>query len=135
MLTKLARTGAVSAALLLSVIAAPAAFASLSTMDELAASVTPTHSVITAKDGMTVYAFGMDADGTPTCYGACAAEWPPYLGNASETVPAGWSLVNRTDGTLQWAFHGRPLYFFARDKVAGDALGNGQNGIWHTISD
>jgi len=88
LLTKLARTGAVSAALLLSVVAVPAAFASVATMDELAVAVTPTHNVVTAKDGMTVYAFGMDEEGASFCYGACAAAWPPYLGHVSAMFPA-----------------------------------------------
>jgi predicted lipoprotein with Yx(FWY)xxD motif len=35
--------------------------------------------MLTAENGMTVYAFDKDVVGEPTCYDACARKWPPYL--------------------------------------------------------
>jgi hypothetical protein len=34
---------------------------------------------------------------------------------------------------MQWAFDGRPLYYFAGDAKAGDANGDGSGGVWHVV--
>jgi predicted lipoprotein with Yx(FWY)xxD motif len=41
----------------------------------------------------------------------------------------------RTDGTLQWANEGKPLYTYANDKKPGDVTGDGMNGVWHVVRD
>ena len=35
------------------------------------------------------------------------------------------TIISRTDGTLQWAYDGHPLYTFVQDKAAGEINGNG----------
>ena len=35
--------------------------------------------VLVDADGLTLYGFTKDADGTPTCEGDCAEAWPPLL--------------------------------------------------------
>ena len=45
-----------------------------------------------------------------------------------------WTLVARSDGTLQWAYDGKPTYFYAGDAVAGDMSGDGAGGVWHVIA-
>ncbi len=90
-------------------------------------------SVVTAPNGMTLYVFDKDKGGKPTCEGACATNWPPYLGKSGEKMTKGWKLVKRPDGSMQWAYDGRPAYFFSGDKQKGDMKGDGLNGVWHTI--
>lgn len=85
--------------------------------------------------GMTLYTFDADTAGTSTCYDDCAAKWPPYLGKEGDEMKADWTLVDRTDGTKQWAFDGKPLYFFAGDKAAGDMMGDGMGGKWHIVKE
>ena len=85
--------------------------------------------------GMVLYTFDKDAGGKPSCYDACAVKWPPYLGKAGETKGEGWTLVDRTDGTKQWAYDGKPMYFYQGDKKAGDAMGDGMGGMWHVIKE
>ena len=85
--------------------------------------------------GMTLYTFDADTAGTSTCYDDCAAKWPPYLGKEGDTMKTDWTLVDRTDGTKQWAYDGKPLYFFAGDKAAGDMMGDGMGGKWHIIKE
>lgn len=46
-----------------------------------------------------------------------------------------WTLVKRADGTMQWAYDGKPLYFFANDKSKGDMMGDGVDGVWHIIKE
>ncbi len=43
------------------------------------------------------------------------------------------TIVSRTDGTLQWAYDGHPLYTFVQDKAASEIKGNGFNNSWHVV--
>ncbi len=86
---------------------------------------------MTDAKGMTLYTFDKDTKGTSTCYDACAATWPPYLvqnGNESGEV---WTKAKRKDGSDQWAYDGKPLYYYIEDKLPGEAKGDGLNGVWH----
>ena len=85
-------------------------------------------------NGMTLYTFDKDTAGVSTCYDACAAMWPAYVGKADSKLTEGWTLVKRTDGTLQFAFNKKPVYFYAPDKAKGDKLGDGKGGVWHIIA-
>ncbi|GLS20345.1 hypothetical protein GCM10007874_33620 [Labrys miyagiensis] len=91
--------------------------------------------MVTARNGMTLYVFDKDAGGKPSCYGGCAAKWPPYAAKASEKMGEGWATVKRTDGALQWTYDGKPVYFYASDKKKGDKTGDGVGGVWHIISE
>lgn len=54
---------------------------------------------------------------------SCTDLWPPALA-ASDAEPVGeWSIVERPDGTRQWAFDEQPLYTSVRDQKPGDVLG------------
>jgi predicted lipoprotein with Yx(FWY)xxD motif len=91
--------------------------------------------ILTAQNGMTLYTFDKDTEGVSTCYDECAKEWPPYLGKEGDAVMEGWTLVERTDGTMQLAYKGKPLYFYEDDKAQGDAKGDGEGGVWHVINE
>ena len=54
---------------------------------------------------------------------SCTDLWPPVL--ASDDVePVGeWTVVDRKDGTHQWAFDEQPLYTSVRDTQSGDVFG------------
>lgn len=90
---------------------------------------------LTDANGMTLYTFDADTGGTPTCYDDCAAKWPPYLGKEGDAMKEGWTLVDRTDGSRQWAYDGKPLYLYAGDKAKGDMTGDGMGGKWHIVSE
>lgn len=54
---------------------------------------------------------------------SCIEVWPPVFA-AEGSEPIGkWTLVEREDGTSQWAFDGYPLYYSTLDKQSGDVLG------------
>jgi predicted lipoprotein with Yx(FWY)xxD motif len=89
---------------------------------------------LVADNGKSVYVFDKDAGGTPSCYDACASNWPPYLAKASEKKGDGWAMAKRKDGSMQWTFGGKPLYFFAGDKKKGDTAGDGMGGMWHAVT-
>src|SRR5438876_10675843 len=71
--------------------------------------------------GFALYAFTSDPRGRSTCYGACAAAWPPYVVRAK---PAGKLLgtTRRTDGKLQLTYAGRPIYYYVGDRKPGQIL-------------
>ena len=91
--------------------------------------------MLAAKNGMTLYVFDKDAGGVSACYDTCAVNWPPYLGKEGDAMEKDWALAKRTDGTMQWTYDGKPLYFFKDDAAAGDAKGDGIKGVWHVIKE
>jgi predicted lipoprotein with Yx(FWY)xxD motif len=88
--------------------------------------------MLTGSNGMTLYTFDRDAagSGTSACNGPCAANWPPLLVMEGETAGADYSVVMRDDGRKQWAYKGKPLYFWAKDQKPGDRTGDGINSVW-----
>jgi len=89
--------------------------------------------MVTDKNGMTLYIFDKDTGGVSACYDECAVNWPPYLGKADDKLTEGWTLAKRTDGALQWAYDGKPMYYFIGDKAKGDLNGDKKGGVWHVI--
>ena len=91
---------------------------------------------LTGEDGKTLYVFKKDAASTSNCTGGCAQAWPPFELEGSETVAAGdgvgGSLTTfaRADGSMQVAYNGAPLYYYATDQKAGDVTGQGVGGVW-----
>lgn len=65
------------------------------------------------------------------CNGPCAQNWPPLAAGAGESAGGDWSIVMRQDGSLQWAYKGKPLYRWIKDQKPGDKTGDGFRGIWH----
>lgn len=83
-----------------------------------------------ADNGMTLYTFRNDKKGVSNCYDKCAANWPPFIAAAGAKAEGAYSLVERKDGSMQWAKDGMPLYFWIKDQASGDATGDGVNGVW-----
>lgn len=54
---------------------------------------------------------------------SCAEEWPPVLAAADAEAVGEWTLVDRADGSKQWAYEGFALYFSSLDQKPGDVLG------------
>lgn len=84
--------------------------------------------------GFTLYTF--DGDRRPnvsTCFGICETLWPPLFASIDSTARGEFSLVFRRDGTRQWAWRGKPLYRWARDRKPGDVTGDKVNNVWHLI--
>ena len=88
--------------------------------------------VLVGPNGMTLYTFDNDkaGSGKSVCNGPCATNWPPLLAS-EDAKPAGeFSVVVRDDGKKQWAFKGKPLYYWAKDAKPGDKTGDGFNKVW-----
>ncbi|MBS1215135.1 MAG: hypothetical protein H6R20_109, partial [Proteobacteria bacterium] len=44
-----------------------------------------------------------------------------------------YSIVTRDDGQKQWAYKGKPLYFWIKDAKPGDKTGDGFNNVWRIV--
>ncbi len=102
----------------------------------------PMGTYLTDGQGKSLYLFVADTNGTSTCNGACAGEWPPVLTSgtpqAGSGVTAGMlGTVDRSDGAKQVTYNNHPLYLFHRDTAAGDVTGQGVNefgALWWLVS-
>lgn len=87
--------------------------------------------VYTDQDGMTLYTFDKDESGMSNCYDQCAANWPAFVAESGAMAEGEWTLVERKDGSMMWAYDGMPLYTFVKDTKPGDVNGDGVASVWH----
>lgn len=62
-----------------------------------------------------------DTLGKSNCEEACITAWPPLVAtehDRGEKV-GDWSVIQRTNGELQWAYKGQPVYMRFHDMPAG----------------
>ena len=92
---------------------------------------------LVAPNGMTLYTFDRDAAGSgkSVCNGPCAALWPPMMAAASDKPTGAYTVLTRDDGTMQWAYKGKPVYFYKPDLKAGDRTGDNFRDVWHIIKE
>lgn len=83
--------------------------------------------------GMTLYTYDNDKEPNKSaCTGNCLNNWPAMKAEASDKDMGDFKVIARDDGSKQWAYRGKPLYYFVMDKAAGDKTGDGRgNGVWH----
>ena len=91
--------------------------------------------LLTGVNGHTLYYFTHDTKGIATCTGSCADLWPPLLSKGPvvshvKGISGTFEAVKGANG-LQVDYNGHPLYYYAPDSKAGEALGNGLfGGTW-----
>ncbi len=81
--------------------------------------------------GRALYVFGQDTAFQSNCNGDCNQSWPAFLASGEVPSHPQLTVIKRSDGALQWAYRGRPLYYFAGDRDASDMNGDGAGGVWH----
>jgi predicted lipoprotein with Yx(FWY)xxD motif len=102
----------------------------------------PMGAYLTDGQGRSLYLFVADTNGTSTCNGACARDWPPLLTSGTQQAGSGTTAsmlgtVDRSDGTKQVTYNNHPLYLFDRDTAAGNVNGQGVNefgALWWLVS-
>ena len=99
----------------------------------------PLGEILVDADGLTLYVFDNDKDGTIACVDECAGAWPPVVLESGASLPttgdlaADLSTVARPDGAQQVAYKDRPLYRFAGDTKPGDTTGDNVANVWHVV--
>lgn len=99
----------------------------------LAAPPASTGGVLVGPNGMTLYTFDRDAQGSgkSACNDACATNWPPLMAAEADQPSGDFTIVTRDDGKKQWAAKGKPLYYWSKDAKPGDKTGDGVMNVWH----
>jgi len=82
------------------------------------------------QDHMSLYTYAKDLAGQSNCYGACLDDWTPAILDADTKLGNNYTLIRRTDGSMQAAFRGLPLYLYSKDRKPGDIKGDGVDGMW-----
>lgn len=96
--------------------------------------------IVVDGEGMTVYMFDNDTQGTATsaCTGQCLANWPIVTTDSAtpavEGVTGTVATIDSPDGQKQITLNGWPLYYFAGDSAAGDTAGQAVNDVWWVLS-
>ena len=95
--------------------------------------------VLVNADGRTLYGFTNDKNGTSSCTGTCAANWPAlevspgWKAGSGIGAAASFHTIKRADGHLQLAVGKWPLYVFSGDSAPGDVNGQGVLGKWFVV--
>lgn len=105
----------------------------------LATAETDLGTIVVDGEGMVVYQFDQDeqGSGTSTCTGQCAENWPAVPGDGTaemEGVTGEVGSITGVDGQPQLTLDGWPLYYFVGDKEPGDTTGQGVNDVWWVLS-
>ncbi|WP_160009463.1 hypothetical protein [Rhizobium sp. 18055] len=87
--------------------------------------------VLAGENGMSLYTFKKDTMGVSNCDGDCAKAWPPLMADGNAKAEGAYSIVDRKDGSKQWAKDGMPLYFWMKDAKMGDVTGDGFKDVWN----
>ena len=101
-------------------------------------------SILTDDKGMTLYMFTPDAPNVSNCEGACLNVWPPMMLKAGESLGdialdknlrrSKLGIAMRFDGSRQVTYNGYPLYWWVRDRVAGDVTGQWVGNVWFVLN-
>src|SRR3989442_4623680 len=99
---------------------------------QVAVAKSPLGRILVDSKGITVYDFVRDKGTTSTCYGACAALWPPLMTKGKPVAGLGvraslLGTTKRKDGKLEVTYNGHPLYYFVTDRKPGQTTGQGVN--------
>jgi predicted lipoprotein with Yx(FWY)xxD motif len=93
-------------------------------------------------NGRSLYYFAKDVPAggaqaaVSNCNADCLPVWPIF--HADSVVAQGIDAADvgqftRSDGSKQTSYRGFPLYYYVGDTAAGDAKGEGLNGLWYVV--
>ena len=89
----------------------------------------------------TLYRYEKDSTNPPksNCVEtACTLRWTPLMTAEVETTSGMdaslLGMIQRPNGTKQVTLNGHPLYRYVDDEKAGDAIGDGLDGVWFAVT-
>ena len=123
------RAALFSAAALAFMVSAGSAYAAAPAMPT---GVMVMNSALVDANHMTLYTWDNDKEpNKSTCAAMCLMNWPAFKATDADKDVGDWKVITRDDGSKQWAYKGKPLYYFVQDTAAGDAKGDGRGMTWH----
>lgn len=75
-------------------------------------------------EGRTIFRSQTDSPGVSKCDTECAVEFPPLVADPEATPFGDWSVLQRPEGTLQWAYQSHPLYLWSQEREPGEVATN-----------
>lgn len=99
--------------------------------------------VLSTGTGYTLYAFSLDTTTKSNCpTGGCTALWPPLIATGRPQLGPGIhssliTTVRRSNGAMQLAYAGHPLYTFTADTHPGQTTGEDLlqfGGRWYAVA-
>lgn len=95
---------------------------------------------LTDTKGMTLYVFADDKKLESSCAGECLKTWPAFvydgkdIKSATDMLSKRMNVAKRSDGTYQYAYGEKPVYYYVGDKSPSETNGNGMNnGKWSIV--
>ena len=96
--------------------------------------------VLVDGNGVTLYFFSNDANGSSACLEGCLDKWPlfyaesPLLGEGLDA--ADFASITHSNGEMQSTYKGWPLYYYAPAddgvvEAPGETAGEGIGGVWY----
>jgi predicted lipoprotein with Yx(FWY)xxD motif len=134
---------ALAAVAIVAVVGAAVALAGATqTGAKVALAPSPLGGILVDSKGITLYDFVKDKGRVSSCYGACAALWPPLITKGKPVAGRGvraslLGTTKRKDGKLEVTYNGHPLYYFVTDTRAGQTTGQGVDqfgGPWWVLN-
>ncbi len=95
--------------------------------------------ILTANNGMTLYAYTADTADTSNCSAVCQKVWAPLLTNGMPNLGTGVTssmigTAKLADGSLVVTYNHMPLYAFVNDTAANMSSGQGFDNVWFAVS-
>ena len=75
-----------------------------------------------------LYVSDRDTEDQSNCYDNCVLAWPPLYASDDAEPIGQWSILERSDGTRQWAYKGQPVYERFHDSPTNPS-GEGVDGF------
>ena len=107
---------------------------------ELSVAESKAGQIVVAGQGLSVYYFTKDTkdSGTSACTGDCLVAWPPVTSTTATPTVNGVTgkvgTIPTADGKMQITINGMPIYYYEKDKAAGDITGQGVGGVWYLVA-
>ena len=116
----------------ITLVASAVLFAGAAYAQQMPANVYAMNGMLMDSKGMTLYTWDNDKEANKSaCTGNCLMNWPRLTAAAADKDMGDWKIITNADGSKQWAYKGKPLYYFVMDKNPGDKLGEGRGMVWH----
>jgi predicted lipoprotein with Yx(FWY)xxD motif len=119
---------------------APASSSSTAAAADLKVAASTAGQIVVDGKGLSVYQYTQDLkdSGRSACVGGCMTAWPPVVTTSDTPMVDGVTgkvgTIATPDGKKQLTINGMPVYYFAKDKVPGDILGQGFSGVWYLVT-